>query len=129
MAQGCHNYVEANKDYGEFQYQSQDGDVWLTLSTGKKVKMHFRENSVKIYESHRYDDTVYEIIAFIQAYGEEKGYKISRGKAELVGEFKLHNRLYSIGYKRAQTQHSDIEYTADSRWYVNWASNFLGWCG
>ena len=60
-------------------------------------------------------------------YSEEKGYEISRGKAELVGECRLHNGLYSVGYKRAQTMHSDLEYTADPRWYVHWLSKFLGW--
>ena len=129
MAQGCKKYEDQHKDYGEFQYQEEENDVYLTLSSGETVRIRFGKNSVKIYESYRYGDTVYEIIAFVQEYSEEKGYEISRGKAELVGECRLHNGLYSVGYKRAQTMHSDLEYTADPRWYVNWLSKILGWFG
>ena len=127
MAQGCKNYGNYHKDYGEFEYQEEGSNVCLTLSSGETVKMRFGTSSVKIYESHRYGDTVYEIIAFVYDYSEERGYEISRGKAELVGECRLHNGLSSVGYKRAQTMHSDLEYTADPRWYVHWLSKFLGW--
>lgn len=127
VAQGCKSYESYREDYGEFQYQEEGNDVYLALSSGETVKMRFGKSSVKIYECHQYGDTVYEIIAFVYDYSEEKGYEISRGKAELVGECRLHNGLYSVGYKRKQTQDSDLEYTADSRWYVNWLSKFLGW--
>ena len=126
--QGCANAVQLCENYGDFEYREENGAVFLAVDEGE-VQMRFSENSVKIYESYRYDSAVYEIVAFVRQYSEEKDYGISRENAELVGEFKLHNWLYSIGYKREQTQHSDIEYTADSRWYVNWASKFIGWFG
>ena len=87
MAQGCKKYDDQHKDYNEFQYQEEGNDVWLTLSSGETVRMRFGKNSVKIYESYRYGDTVYEIIEFVQEYSEEKGYEIvyySKGLALIV---------------------------------------------
>ena len=110
----------------DFAYEEADGEVRLTLTNGRVVRMRFWENAVTVYESHRHKSAVYEITAFIYAYGEKNGYTVSRKRKEIVGELKLHNLLYMVGYKRGRTKDADVEYTADTRWYVNLASVVLG---
>ena len=88
--------------------------------------MRFGKNAVTIYESHRHKSAVYEITAFICAYGEENGSEVPRKEREIAGELKLHNLLYTVGYERGRTEDADVEYTADTRWYVNVASVVLG---
>ena len=128
-SQGIINAIMCNRPYTPFVYREASGEIWLKIQTGEEVRMRFNEDSVKIYESYRYDSAVYEIIAFVRAYSQKSGYEITRENAELVGEVKLHNRLYFMGYERERTRDSDIEYTADSRWYVNEWSQILGLIG
>ena len=46
-----------------------------------------------------------------------------------MGEYRLHNLLYSVGYKREQTGDADVDYVSNSRWYVNVVSSVFGWVG
>ena len=75
--QGCANAVQLCENYGDFEYREENGAVFLAVDEGE-VQMRFSENSVKIYESYRYDSAVYEIVAFVRQYSEEKDYGISR---------------------------------------------------
>ncbi len=102
----------------------------LTLSSGKEVKIRIGESAAWVADSYLYTkEEIYEILSFVKGYALEKGYDITRKDAELVGEFRLHQFLYEIGYKEEQTKDLDLEYKADSRWYVNVASKIIGWCG
>ena len=106
-----------------------EGDT-LTLSSGKEVKIRFGESAAWVADSHLYTkEEIYEILSFVRGYAATQGYEISRDNTELVGEFRLHQFLYEIGYKEEQTKDLDLEYKADSRWYVNVASKIIGWCG
>ena len=96
------------------------------LKYKKDIKHEDWELGRQAYESHLYKSDVYEITAFIYAYGEENGSEVPRKKREIAGELKLHNLLYMVGYERGRTKDADVEYTADKRWYVNLASVVLG---
>jgi hypothetical protein len=126
IANGCQSARELENTTQDFDYTEADGEVKLTLTNGEVVRMRFGENAVKIYESHLYKSDVYEITAFIYAYGEENGSEVPRKEREIAGELKLHNLLYTVGYERGRTKDADVEYTADKRWYVNLASVVLG---
>lgn len=124
-ANGCHGAWRLYKAEKEYSYEEKGGEVWLKTISGT-VRMEFGENSVKIYDAHRYKSAVYEIAVFICEYGKENGCMMQRNKRELAGEIKLHNLLYLVGYKRVHAKHVDLEYTSDCRWYVNLASVVLG---
>ena len=125
-ANACQSASELYNAPRDFAYEESDGEIRLTLTNGGVVRMRFGKNAVTVYESHRYKSAVYEITAFIYAYGEKNGYTVSRKRREIIGELKLHNLLYTVGYKRGRTKDADVEYTADTRWYVNAASVVLG---
>ncbi len=106
-----------------------EGDT-LTLANGKEVTIRFGESAAWVADSYLYTkEEIYEILSFVRGYATEQGYEIARDNTELVGEFRLHQFLYEIGYKEEQTKDLDLEYKADSRWYVNVASKIIGWCG
>ena len=125
-ANDCQSAWELENTPQDFDYTEADGEVNLTLTNGEVVRMQFGENSVKVYDAYRHKSAVYEIVVFICAYGKENGSEVHRKKKELAGELKLHNLLYTVGYERGRTKDADVEYTADSRWYVNLASAVLG---
>ena len=125
-ANACQSVSGLYHEPRNFAYEETDGEVKLTLTNGGVVRMQFGDSAVKVYDAHRHKSAVYEIAAFICAYGKGKGYTVSRKRKEIVGELKLHNLLYMIGYKRGRTKDADVDYTADSRWYVNLASAVLG---
>ena len=126
VANGCQSMWDEYTASQDFLYEEVGGEVRLTLTNGKVVRMQFRERAVTVYESHRYTSSVYEIAAFIQFYGKEKLEKAPRSKRKLAGELRLHGILYRLCYRRKQTKDADVEYTADKRWYVNVASVVLG---
>ncbi len=112
-----------------YSFARMEGDT-LTLANGKEVKIRIGESAVRIADSYLYTKgEIYEILSFVRGYVTTQGYEISRDDTELVGEFRLHQFLYEIGYKEEQTKDLDLEYKADSRWYVNVASKIIGWCG
>ena len=125
-ANACQSASGLYHEPRDFAYEETDGEVNLTLTNGGVVRMQFGDSAVKVYDAHRHKSAVYEIAAFIYAYGKGKGYTVSRKRKEIVGELKLHNLLYTVGYKRGRTKDADVDYTADSRWYVNLASAVLG---
>ena len=74
-------------------------------------------------------DESISVALFIRYYTRLNGIKTARSNTDFTGEYRLHNCLYKLGYKRKQTQNADIEYVKDRRWYVNVASTFIGWIG
>lgn len=126
MLCGCNTTQEnADVEYA-YEYEEQDGEVWLKLSDTDKLCLRFGKDAVTVYETYRYPFSVKKIVEFIMQYKAEKGLNIQRTKQELMGEIRLHNLLYIVGYERARTENTDLEYTADGRWYVNVASAMLG---
>ena len=121
---GCQSTITCDAEI-VFRYEEENGEVRLETDTVGVVRMRFHRDAVTIYDSYKYSVAVDEIASFICVYGKENGYEIPRPKDEIAGEIKLHNLLYELGYKRAHTQHADVEYTADERWYVNVLSKIL----
>ncbi len=111
-------------------YAKTSKGVSVTLKNGKDVQMRFGESSVQIEDSHLYSKKeACEILLFVRKYVKEQGYHIPRSNTELIGEFRLHTLLYRIGYRTDKTKDLDWDYKKDDRWYVNVASQILGWCG
>ena len=126
IANGCQSMWRLHNVPRDFDYTEMGKEVELKLTNGSVVRMRFGKSAVRVYGSHLYKPYVYEIVAFICVYTEEKGYAVSRKESEMAGEIKLHNLLYMVEYKRKSTGNADVEYTADKRWYVNLASVVLG---
>ena len=121
----CQSAVGTCKAECEYEYEAQDGEVLLKTASGEIVRMRFGKEAVTVYDAYKHSSAVYEIVVFIYAYGAENGYQIPREKRDFAGEIKLHSLLYELGYEKAHTQHADVEYTADERWYVNVLSKIL----
>jgi len=120
-----------NSAQREFTYRDEHGEVVFRLKDGEEVTIRFGENSAKIMESYRFNDrkAAIEIVFFIKEYALQNGYSVVRDITELYGELRLHNVLYVLGYKKLHTKDCDLDYVADSRWYVNAASKIIGWSG
>lgn len=103
----------------------------VPLQSGKSVDLHFCENNVEIADSYecRSIEDCYAVVLAIKGYAESHGIEIVRSNTDLVGELRLHNFLYQIGYKQNETGTADLEYICDRRWYVNVASRMIGWTG
>ena len=114
-----------------FTYREEGETVILKLKNGKETTMQFGKESVKVWKSYEASekDSSVEIVSFIRWYANLKGYEVKRENTELIGEYRLHNALYRLGYKREQTGDSDLDYEKDKRWYVTEISKIIGWCG
>ena len=119
---GC----QKRKTLQDYNYTESDRVVELRLTNGESVRLGFGQNTVTVYDSYLYHSSVYEIAEFICVFVQEKGREISRTAREIAGEIKLHNLLYVVGYQCEHTKDTDVDYTADKRWYVNLASVVLG---
>lgn len=116
----------------EFFYTDTESDeVSLDLGDRGNVLIRFAEDGVIIKDSYVYDDreSILKILCFVRCYSAQKGYEIKRTNTELIGEYRLHTILYSVGYKSEQTGTLNWDFTEDPRWYVNIVSAALGWCG
>ena len=118
-----------DKDFSYEEYEN--GKVILSLKGGKKITLIFGSASVKVVDSYQATskEESISVALFIRYYTQLKGIKTARSNTDFTGEYRLHNCLYKLGYKRKQTQNADIEYVKDRRWYVNVASTFIGWIG
>lgn len=116
----------------EFAYQeSGNGEVNLTLPSGKNVALQFGKTAVKIIDSSVISDrenNLY-IILFVRDYAGRHGIDITRTNSDLLGEYRLHTYLFRLGYKQPQTKDADLEYGQDRRWYVRFAGTIIGWFG
>ena len=120
---------EINRYYGEkFSYtETAGGEVELEMSDGETVRLRFDKEVVKAEQSYRVKDRAGQIYltAFIYSYAQEKEIHIERKFTDMLGELRLHNALYAVGYKREQTTDADLDFTSDKRWYVNFISKII----
>ena len=129
---GQENQKKINAKQENFIYREIDEtEVILTLSNGKERTMLFGETSVKVKNTYEVKEKkdIKEIVLFIRWYADQKGYKVTRKDEDIIGECRLHNYLYELGYKKEQTRDSDLEYDKDKRWYVAVISKMIGWLG
>ena len=112
---------EINKyKQGQFSYADfGNGIVELTMASGEVVRLCFDKNSVKDRAEQVY------LIAFVYFYGRKTDIKIERSVTDMLGELRLHNALYVVGYKRKNTADADLDYDRDRRWYVNFISKII----
>ena len=136
MSLGCligtaRNNKKINDVAENFVYGEENGNVSLRLKNGKEVTIRFNEKSARVYDGYTANGKAesIEIVSFIRWYAEQKGYEISQAYTEMYGEYRLHNALYRLGYKRKQTGDSDLDYEKDKRWYVSAASKIIGRSG
>ena len=136
MSLGCligtaRNNKKINDVAENFVYEEENGNVSLRLKNGKEVTIRFNEKSARVYDGYTANGKAesIEIVSFIRWYAEQKGYEISQAYTEMYGEYRLHNALYWLGYKRKQTGDSDLAYEKDKRWYVSAASKIIGRSG
>lgn len=122
------NNKKINDVAENFVYEEGNGNVSLTLKSGKEITIQFRDESATVYKGYTANGKAesIEIVSFIRWYAEQKGYEISQTYTEMYGEYRLHNALYRLGYKRKQTGDSDLDYEKDKRWYVNAVSKIIG---
>ena len=121
------NSTNTDFDY----YECGNGKAVLTLHEDKEVTLIFGNNSVKVVDAYQTTgrEEVVSVVKFIREYTRKQGLEIQRSNTQIMGEYRLHNLLYSVGYKREQTGDADVDYVSDSRWYVNVVSSVFGWVG
>ena len=112
-------------------YYMDTSNAGILLPSEQSVHLKFRNNHVKIKDSFQYQsiEDCYTIVMAIKKSANESGIEITRSNTDLVGELRLHNFLYNMGYKQTDTRDADLEYIKDRRWYVNEASRLIGWMG
>ena len=127
--QNC-KYINSNAS--EFVYEEyENGKVILTLEEEKRITLQFGNSSVKVVQSYQATsrEESISVMLFIRYYTRQKGLKVHRSNTQILGEYRLHNLLYTVGYKRAHTGDADIDLVKDKRWYVNVLSSVWGWIG
>ena len=121
-----------NSFNSEFDYEEyENGKVILTLEEEKRIALQFGNSSVKVVQSYQAasrEESV-SVMLFIRYYTHQNGMKVYRSNTQILGEYRLHNLLYTVGYKRAHTGDADIDLVKDRRWYVNIISSVFGWIG
>ena len=130
LLQTNHNFKKINAIFPSFYY-IEDSTALVELPSGTLVDLHFCHNNVKIEDSYKCKniEDCYAVVLAIKCYAQSHDIEIVRSNTELVGELRLHNFLYRIGYKQNETGDADLEYICDRRWYVNVASRVIGWTG
>ena len=121
-----------NSNASEFVYEEyENGKVILTLEEEKRITLQFGNSSVKVVQSYQATsrEESISVMLFIRYYTRQKGLKVHRSNTQILGEYRLHNLLYTVGYKRAHTGDADIDLVKDKRWYVNVLSSVCGWIG
>ena len=121
-----------NSFNSEFDYEEyKNGKVILTLEEEKRITLQFGNSSVKVVQSYQATsrEESISVMLFIRYYTRQKGLKVHRSNTQILGEYRLHSLLYTVGYKRAHTGDADIDLVKDRRWYVNIISSVFGWIG
>ena len=136
MSVTCFIWAETNNERintvaESFVYGEEKRNVRFKLKSGKEITIQFGEKSAKVYNSYTANskEEVKEIVLFIRWYAEQKGYEVVQAYTDMCGEYRLHNLIYWLGYKREQTGDSDLDYEKDKRWYVNGISKIIGRSG
>ena len=112
-------------------YYKERSTVSIHLPSDEFADLNFRNDHVKIKNSYEFESVAecYAIVLAVKAYATRDEIEMTRSNTEMVGELRLHNFLYRIGYKPDETGDADLEYIQDRRWYVNVASELVGWMG
>lgn len=112
-------------------YHMNGSNVCINLSSGKRVSFALRDNVAIVYDSFQCDtkEDCIKVVLAIKEVAKKKELLISRANSDLIGELRLHNFLYKLGYRTNHTKNADLEYIKDHRWYVNAASRLIGWMG
>lgn len=103
----------------------------MSLKGGKRITLIFGDTSIRVvasYQATSKEESIF-VALFIRSYTRLKGIETARSNTDFTGEYRLHNCLYKLGYKRKQNGNADSEYVKDRRWYVNVASTLIGWIG
>jgi hypothetical protein len=110
-------------------YYIESSTALVQLPSEQTAGLHFRETNVEILDSYkcRSMEDCYALVFAIKSYSQSHDIEIVRSNTDMVGELRLHNFLYRIGYKQSETKNADLEYICDRRWYVNIASRVIGW--
>ncbi|MGN0508830.1 MAG: hypothetical protein ACI4GX_06310 [Ruminococcus sp.] len=121
------NSTNTDFDY----YECGNGKAVLTLHEDKEITLIFGDKSVKVVDAYQTTgkEEVVSVVMFIREYTRKHGLELKRSNTQIMGEYRLHNLLYLVGYKREQTGDADVDYVSDSRWYVNAVSSVFGWVG
>ena len=125
-----HNYKRINEILPSVYYIELSTPS-VQLPSGQTAELHFKATNVEISDSYkcRSMEDCYALVFAIKSYAHSHGIEIVRSNTDLVGELRLHNFLYRIGYKQNEMGDADLEYICDRRWYVNVASRVIGWTG
>lgn len=76
------------------------------MASGEVVRLCFDKNLVKAECSYKVKDRAEQVylIAFVYSYGRKTDIRIERSVTDMLGELRLHNALYAVGYKRKKRQ-------------------------
>ncbi|MGN1372686.1 MAG: hypothetical protein ACI4VK_01410, partial [Candidatus Coproplasma sp.] len=109
------NSTNTDFDY----YECGNGKAVLTLHEDKEITLIFGDKSVKVVDAYQTTgkEEVVSVVMFIREYTRKHGLELKRSNTQIMGEYRLHNLLYLVGYKREQTGDADVDYVSDSRWY------------
>lgn len=111
--------------------EAEDGTVKVTFPSGKTMRFTYGNTAVRVADckmAWKREDTACAV-AFIRSYAKKHDIPISRSTLDLIGEYRLHAILSEIGYQRNQTDHADLDYVKDERWYVRVGSAMIGVLG
>jgi len=111
--------------------ETDEGKVTATLPSGESLTFSFGENRVSIENCSLAPsrENAIDIAIFIKGYAQKKGINIPRPLVMVIGEYRLHSVLTAIGYESHRTNNADIDYSQDSRWYVETMSAVFGYVG
>ena len=111
--------------------ETAEGKVVATLSSGESLTFAFGDSRVVVENCSAAPSRTQatEIAIFIKGYARKKGIDISRPLVMVIGEYRLHSVLTAMEYESHRTNNADIDYSQDSRWYVEIMSAVFGYVG
>lgn len=119
-----------NQERASIFSSAKGNSLTVSIADGKNFELIFSDKAVKIKNSYLANKEECMALALaIRTFSEEEGIAIVRTNSEIYGELRLHNMLYSLGIARKHTRDCDVDYIADSRWYINSMSKLIGWMG
>ena len=100
LLQTNRNIEQINAINSSFYY-IEGSTASVKLPSEQMVDLHFREKNVEVSDSYVCNNIgdCYAIVLAIKSYAQSNGIEIVRSNTDLVGELRLHNFLYRIGYK------------------------------
>lgn len=57
--------------------------------------------------------------------GEKNDIKIAASAEKMESEWKVHNFCYKLGICKDSVKDADLDFVADNRWYVDFATNVV----